>query len=213
MANGTEKRRRSAQSKKRPQAARLRKKRTARQRLGTLVGILGYFAAFLGLFSLAVGAVYLPSALSAQRADVELRQGGSPTVGVVVEIKRSSTPHARPGGGSTTYYPVTEPATGGEQTTWSQYQGTKEERWSVGQRLPLLYDPGKPERMVIDTPAATELLAGKVDSYQQQLLIGGVAAAVSVPLYMAAGRLDPSSRKKRKRTRKTVSPQILPQQK
>ncbi|AIY00074.1 hypothetical protein ART_0475 [Arthrobacter sp. PAMC 25486] len=121
--------------------ARTHKKRTARQRLGSWLGILGCFAAFLGLFSLAVGTVYLPSALSAQRAEVELHQSGSPTAGVIVEIKRSSTPHARPGGGSTTYYPVTEPVTGGQQTTWTRYQSTKEERWSVGQRLPLLYDP------------------------------------------------------------------------
>ncbi|AIY00073.1 hypothetical protein ART_0474 [Arthrobacter sp. PAMC 25486] len=67
--------------------------------------------------------------------------------------------------------------------------------------------------MVIDTPEATELLVSKVDSYQVQLLVGGASAVVSVPFYLAARHLDPSSRKKRKRTRQTLSPQILARQK
>lgn len=211
VANGTRKRRGIAQSRKRPGPKPARRRRPLRQRLGFWLRLLGHFAAYVGVFTLLVCAIYMPGAVSAQRTDADLQERGEPAMGMVVEVKHGSTPHSRPGGVSTTYYPVTEQGAGGAQTTWPKYQSTREGRWAVGQRLPLLYDPIKPSRMTIDTPEASELLTGKVDSYKRQLLLGSILTVVGVPLIFLARRLDPSPRPKGRK--KTASPQVLPRQK
>lgn len=177
-----------------------RKVITPRQRLSFWLGLAATVAIFTGLFFVAEGGVYLPSAISAQTVDVDLHRIGVPATGTIIEVKRSSTPHTRPGGGSTTYYPVTvQDRDGGrEPYTWARYQTTNPDLWVEGEQLAFLYDPNKPHRMVIDSPAASELLERKVRSNQQLLLIGVPGVLVGFALKYVSRRLDPKPRKKRK---------------
>jgi len=183
-------------SKKRP-----RRRISTQKRLSKWLGIIGYFPAYIGLLLVISGGVYLPSVLSTQRADAELHQTGAPAVGEIVEIKRASTPHARPGGGSTTYYPMTEQTIRGKQTSknWTSYETTNPDRWVKGEALPLMYDTKKPKRMVIDTAEASQIIAKSVKSNQRQLLIGIPLAAAGVAMIFVGRRIDPDPRKKQKR--------------
>jgi hypothetical protein len=174
-----------------------------RKRVSNWLRTVGVFAAYIGVFLFLFGVVYLPSALSAQRADVELRETGAPASGNVVEIERSSTPHARPGGGSATYYPRTEQviAGGPSSTSWKRYQTTDADFWATGTQLPLLYDAASPDRMIIHTEEASRLLGRRIDSNQRLVLVGGPMGAVGFALLSAGRRIDPV-RRKRKRTKR-----------
>ncbi|WP_146755213.1 hypothetical protein [Arthrobacter sp. AQ5-05] len=189
---------------------RQRKKLTPRERLGTWLWIIGTVPAHAGLFLVIGGAIHLPSAASAQRADVELRQSGAPATGEIVEIGRASTPRARPGGGSTTYYPVTEQVIGGRhtRTEWRRYASTDSGLRVVGRQLPLLYDVGGSTRMVIDTPEASALPGRKVRSFQLGLLYGAPASVVGFAMVYTGRRMNPDAREKRARARALRSKQL-----
>ena len=189
---------------------RQRKKLTPRERLGTWLWIIGTIPAYAGLFLVLGGAIYLPSAASAQRADVEVRQTGAPAIGEIVEIGRASTPHARPGGGSTTYFPVTEQVIRGvhTRTEWTRYASTDSGLWVVGRQLPLLYDMGGSTRMVIDAPEASALLGRKVRSFQLGLLYGAPASLVGFAMVYTGRRMNPDAREKRARARALRSKQL-----
>ncbi|MGL3807928.1 DUF3592 domain-containing protein [Paeniglutamicibacter sp. R2-26] len=178
-------------------------KSTPRQRAGLWVGIAGYALTLAAVTMLIGGAVYLPPVLSAQRAESDLLQNGAPATGLVVEIGRSSTPHSRPGGGSTTYYPVTVQGTDGvERTTrWPSYATRDSGLWVEGARLPLLYDPLDPERAVIASDAASQLIDGRVRLYQGAMLAGIPTAAAAAGLLIWGGRLNPRRGGKPKRSK------------
>lgn len=195
----------AARSKKRQ-----RKKMTPRERLGKWLWMIGSFPAYAGLFLVIGGVIYLPSAASAQRADIEVHQHGAPAIGEVVGIGRASTPHARPGGGSTTYYPVTEQVIRGAHTTteWKHYASTDSGLWAEGQKLPLLYDIGGSTRVVIDTPEASALLGRKARSFQRALLIGAPASVLGFAMVYTGRYMNPDAREKRRRARVLRSKQL-----
>ncbi|GAA1860905.1 hypothetical protein GCM10009715_05460 [Paeniglutamicibacter psychrophenolicus] len=171
---------------------------------------IGLFPAYVGLLLVIGGAIYLPSAASAHRADVEVRQNGAPATGEIVEIGRASTPGGGRGGGSTTYYPVTEQEIRGvhTRTEWRHYASTESGLWVVGRQLPLLYDMGGSTRMVIDTPEASALLGRKVRSFQLGLLYGAPASVVGFGMVYTGRRMNPDAREKRARARALRSKQL-----
>ncbi|MDQ0096195.1 hypothetical protein J2T21_004115 [Paeniglutamicibacter psychrophenolicus] len=171
---------------------------------------IGLFPAHVGLFLVIGGVIYLPSAASAQRADVEVRQNGAPAIGEIVEIGRASTPHARPGGGSTTYYPVTEQEIRGvhTRTEWKHYDSTDSGLRVVGRQLPLLYDMGGSTRMVIDTPEASALPGRKARSFQLAMLIGAPASVAGFGMVYTGRHMNPDAREKRARARALRSRQL-----
>lgn len=183
---------------------------TPRQRWGMCLWIIGILPAYAGLLLVVGGAIYLPSAASAQRDDIEVHQTGAPEIGEIVEIGRASTPSSGRGGGSRTYYPVTEQVIRGVQTTtkWTQYDTTDSGHWVEGQQLPLLYDTGPSTRMVIDTPEASGLLGKKVRSLQRAMLFGAPASVAGFAMIYTARRVDPDPREKRKRARALRSTQL-----
>lgn len=189
---------------------RQRKKLTPRQRLGVFLWTIGLLPAHVGLLLVIGGLIYLPSAASAQRADVEVRQNGAPATGEVVQIGRASTLSSGRSSGSTTYYPVTEQEIRGVQsrTEWKHYDSTDSGLWVVGQQLPLLYDMGGSTRMVIDTPEATALLGRKVSSFQRAMLIGAPASVVGFAVVYTDRRMNPDAREKRARARALRSKQL-----
>lgn len=128
---------------------------------------------------------------------MQLQQFGESTVGEVLEVSWGSTPHGRPGGGRSTYRPVTDQLLGGVVVTkdWKDYASTRQGLWAVGQQLTLRYGPAKYRSVSIDTPESSGLLTNKVENHF--LLLKGVFAATLVgpAVLIAARRIGPPRRK------------------
>lgn len=178
---------------------------TLREWLRVLVWVVPLF----GGFSFGVlGLIQLPGAAIAAGVSHEVTTSGARTTGTIVEVVRASEPTAsRYGGGRTVWYPVTEQDLAGDAATkkWRAYTLRDEGAWTVGDELPVRYDPADPSRMAIDTDAARALVDRRVDVYTRLLVLGVALFAVGVGAEAARRRWLPTDEDALRRRRRAAS--------
>jgi len=153
-----------------------------------------------GLLAL-TGVLLLPAAASATRLADAVDSSWERTTGEVVEVARTRDPGGYRGtGGRTLWYPVTEQSVDGERTQkdWKAYVARDEGTWTVGEELPLRYDPQDPGHIVIDTAGARDLLDRREAGTSRLLVVGLAVAAPVVAAEVARRRWWPSEPERRR---------------
>jgi len=171
---------------------------------------LAFVYTVFGLLAL-TGVLLLPAAASAARLADAVDRSWERVTGEVIEVERTRDVGGYRGtGGRTLWHPVTEQTVAGERTEkdWKAYVSRDEGAWSVGEQLPLRYDPQDTRRMVIDTDEARGILDRREAGTSRSLVVGLAVAAPAIGAEVARRRWWPTEaerRRQRARRRKLVA--------
>lgn len=140
--------------------------RTSGPRVGSVIGVL---------FML-VGAWNLPQDLGSLRQNDELREHGSTTSAVVVRVDEQFHSNGK-GAGHIEYWPVTRQTVDGDtfEASLKRYQDADRDRYRVGQRIDVLYDPSHHWTVALAGADARALLEG---NRTRDVIIAGIGVAL-----------------------------------